>query len=30
VHEIWEKSSWFGLRSQSTFFPIIPSADLEL
>ncbi len=30
VHEMWEKSSWFGLRSQSTFFPIIPSADLEL
>jgi hypothetical protein len=30
VHEIWEQSSWFGLQSQSTFFPIIPSADLEL
>jgi hypothetical protein len=29
VHEAWEGKSWFGLRSQLTFFPIIPSADLD-
>ena len=29
VHEIWEGQSWFGLHSNSTFFPIIPSVDLD-
>ena len=29
-HEVWQGESWFGLRSQSTFFPIIPSADLDV
>ena len=29
LHEIWKGESWFGLRSQSTFFPIIPSKELS-
>ena len=29
-HEVWQGESWFGLCSQSTFFPIIPSADLDV
>jgi len=29
-HEVWQGESWFGLRSQSTFFPIILSADLDV
>jgi hypothetical protein len=28
LHEIWKGESWFGLRSQSTFFPVIPSKEL--
>ena len=29
LHEIWKGESWFGLRSQSTFFPMIPSKELS-
>jgi len=29
LHETWEGESWFGLRSQSTFFPMIPSRELN-
>lgn len=29
LHDIWQGESWFGLRSQSTFFPIIPSKELS-
>ena len=29
LHEIWKGESWFGLRSQSTFFPMIPSRELN-
>jgi hypothetical protein len=29
-HDHHEGQSWFGVRSKSTFFPIIPSADLEV
>jgi hypothetical protein len=29
-HDHHEGQSWFGVRSNSTFFPIIPSADLEV
>jgi len=29
MHEDWNGESWFGVRSQGTFFPIIPSADLD-
>jgi hypothetical protein len=28
-HDTWEGESWFGLRSQSTFFPMIPSRELN-
>ena len=28
-HDTWGGESWFGLRSQSTFFPIIPSRELN-
>ncbi|MDB2574031.1 DUF1285 domain-containing protein [Planktomarina temperata] len=30
LHEIWKGESWFGLRSQSTFFPVIPSKELTI
>ena len=30
LHEIWKGESWFGLRSQSTFFPMIPSKELTI
>ena len=30
LHEIWKSESWFGLRSQSTFFPVIPSKELTI
>ena len=30
LHEIWKGESWFGLRSQSTFFPVIPSKKLTI
>ena len=30
LHEIWQGESWFGLRSQSTFFPVIPSKELTI
>ena len=29
-HEVHDGESWFGLRSQGLFFPIIPSAQLEV
>ena len=29
LHDTWQGESWFGLRSQSTFFPIIPSKELS-
>ncbi|MEM7471635.1 MAG: DUF1285 domain-containing protein [Pseudomonadota bacterium] len=29
IHEEYQDDTWFGVRSCSTFFPIIPSADLE-
>ena len=29
LHDIWKGESWFGLRSQSTFFPMIPSKELH-
>ena len=29
LHDKWQGESWFGLRSQSTFFPIIPSKELS-
>ena len=28
-YDTWEGESWFGLRSQSTFFPLIPSQELN-
>ncbi|MDC1521175.1 DUF1285 domain-containing protein [Planktomarina temperata] len=30
LHEIWKGESWFGLRSQSTFFPVIRSKELTI
>ena len=30
LHEIWKGESWFGLRSQSTFFPMILSKELTI
>ena len=30
LHEIFKGESWFGLRSQSTFFPVIPSKELTI
>ena len=30
LHEIWKGESWFGLRSQSTLFPVIPSKELTI
>ena len=29
LNDTWQGESWFGLRSQSTFFPIIPSKELS-